>query len=311
MSPPAFSVIIAVFNGEATIARAIESILAQSRPAAEIIVVDDGSTDDTAGRVASFGDAVRYIRQPNQGVSVARNRGVEEAKEEWLAFLDADDWYYPDRLRWHSEWIDADPDIDFLTGDFDYVEESGDVIRRSMMHCEAGKSLLDKAGGGDRAIMEGDDLGLFVEKHFGDTHTLSLPRETFLRLGGYPAGVAVCEDVNLLIRLTAASRRVGVVCRPMAAYMIHGGSATRSDPIRAQRQTVQALLPLVDQLDGATPAIRRGLMGSLRRARLDLAYALLRSGRRVEALRAVAPLLKQNPGLRSVRDVLSIMRGVS
>lgn len=310
MSLPSFSVIIAVYNGEATIGKAIESVLAQSHPAIEIIVVDDGCTDDTAARVAMYGDAVRYIRQPNQGVSVARNHGAEAARGEWLAFLDADDWYYPDRLRWHAEWIRSDPCLDFLTGDFDYVGEDGNVLRRSMMQCEAGRRLLDKARGGAQVVMEDDDeLRLFVENHFGDTHTLSLPRKTFLRLGGYPAGVTVCEDVNLLIRLTAGSRRVGVICRPMAAYMIHAGSATRSDPVRAQYQTVQALLPLLGQLANATPAIRSGLAGALRQGRLNLAYALLRSGRRGEAIRAVAPLLKQRPGLESIRDVLSVIRG--
>ena len=89
----------------------------------------------------------------------------------------------------------------------------------------AGQALLQLANGGSEVIMEGDLLGVFVEQHFGDTHTLSLRRDTFLELGGYPHGIAVCEDVSLLIRLVAQSRRVGVICQPMAVYLIHDTSA--------------------------------------------------------------------------------------
>jgi len=310
MPEPRFSVIIAVYNGEKTIGRAIESVLQQTHPAAEVIVVDDGSTDGTAAQVKRFGEAVCCIQQPNAGVSMARNAGVAEAKGDWLAFLDADDWYYPDRLRWHAEWIERDTELDFLTGDFDYCRADGSLIRRSMESTEAGRRLLKQAGAAAEVVMEGDILGNFVEQHFGDTHTLSLPRRTFLELGGYPAGVAVCEDVNLLTRLCAQSRRVGVVCRPMAAYVIHDNSATRSDPLRAQRQTVEALLPLRTELAQAPESIRKGLEGAIRHARLDLAYTLLRQGRRARAVGAVLPLLADRPGLRSLRDVLSVVRGL-
>lgn len=305
---PTFSVIIAVYNGAATIARAIDSVLAQSHAPLELIVVDDGSGDTTAEVVRGYGERVRYLHQQNAGVSAARNAGVRAARGEWLAFLDADDWYYPDRLRWHASFLARDPALDFLTGDFDYVRPDGGFIRRCMEHTEAGRLLLRKAAGAREVIMEGEDFVPFVAQHFGDTHTLSLPRKTFLELGGYPVGIAVCEDVNLLIRLCARSRRAGVICEPMAAYYIHDQSATRGDPLRAQRQTLQALLPLVDQL-ADHDVVRRGLRGAIRHARLDLAYTLARQGQRGAALQAVLPLLLTDPGLRSARDVLSIVRG--
>lgn len=309
MSSPRFSVIIAVFNGARTITRAIESVLAQTHAAHEIIVVDDGSTDATAEQVKHFGAAVTYIHQPNAGVAAARNAGVDAASGDWLAFLDADDYYYPERLQWHAELLQYHPELDFMTGDFDYVRPSGELIRRSMESTPAGRKLLALAAGGEYRIMEGALIGEFVEKHFGDTHTLSLPRQTFQELGGYPRGIAVCEDVNLLIRLCARSRRVGVVCRPMAAYVIHEASATRADPLRAQRQTLAALLPLRQSLTAAPAAIRAGLEGCIRQARLDLAYALLKAGQRGGALKAALPLLKDRPGVASVRDVISIARG--
>lgn len=309
MAQPQFSVIIAVFNGEKTLARAIESVLIQSYTALEIIVVDDGSIDATATVAQSFGESVSYHYQPNAGVAAARNQGASLAQGDWLAFLDADDWYYPDRLKWHAQWIEEDRQLDFLTGDQDYVAPDGLVLGRSMDKTEAGKALLKPLQSGHRAMMQGEVIGQFVEKHFGDTHTLSVPRATFQRLEGYPVGVAVCEDVNFLIRLCAVSQRIGVICQPMAAYVVHDAGATRSNPLRAQYQTLAALLPLRETLADTNQVIRRGLTGCIRTARLDLAVVLLKQKRRLAALSHVVPLLMERPGWQSIRDCLSVIRG--
>ncbi len=141
---PRFSVVIPAFNAAATLARAIESVRAQSWPAHEIIVVDDGSTDATAEVARQFGDAVRLIQQPNSGVSVARNAGAAAATGDWLAFLDADDWYEPDRIKLHAEWIVEDAPLDFLTGDYEYRDDAGSLLGTSMAQHESGRMLLDQ-----------------------------------------------------------------------------------------------------------------------------------------------------------------------
>jgi glycosyltransferase involved in cell wall biosynthesis len=92
------SAVIPVFNRERTIGRAIESVLAQTHPPAEIVVVDDGSTDLTAEVVATFADRVRYAYQPNAGAAVARNHGVATATAPWVAFLDSDDYWFDDHI---------------------------------------------------------------------------------------------------------------------------------------------------------------------------------------------------------------------
>jgi hypothetical protein len=97
-SSPTISVVIPCYNGTKFLRETLDSVLAQTLPALEVIVVDDGSTDGSAGIADSYGPPVRVIRQPNQGESVARNRGIEEAKGEWVAFLDADDLWLPDKL---------------------------------------------------------------------------------------------------------------------------------------------------------------------------------------------------------------------
>ena len=306
---PKFSVIIPVYNGAATLSHAVESVQKQTWPAHEIIVVDDGSSDDTPRIARGFDASVRYLRQANAGVSAARNAGVQLASGDWLAFLDADDWYYPDRLRLHAEWIMSDPELDFLTGDYDYVRPDGSPISGSMEKHKAGRAMLDKAAGAANVVMTAEELELFVADHFGDTHTLSVPRKKFLELGGYPLGFRVCEDVFFLTRLCAVSQRVGVVCRSLAAYSIHDASATRRDPLRAQLDNVRTLVAIAAEARSYPAPVRRGTAKRLRYGRLNLGYALTRAGRRFAAVSAVAPTLWENPGLSGLRDIVSMVRG--
>lgn len=307
---PRFSVIIPAYNSATTLARAIDSVLAQSYPAQEIIVVDDGSTDRTFEVVARYGEKVRYIRQDNAGVSSARNRGALAASGDWLAFLDADDWYYPDRLRLHAAWIQEDAALDFLTGDYDYRDDAGNLLGSSLSQHDAGRMMLAKAAGSARAVMDqAHEIQAYVADHFGDTHTLSVPRSMFLDLGGYPPGYKVCEDVHFLIRLVSRSHRIGVICAPLGVYLIHGSSATRRNPIAAQQENVRTLSDLERLAQNFPLPVRRGVRQRMQSARYNLACALAKNAQRSAAVRAVLPSLVSNPGWRSLRDVLSMLKG--
>ena len=115
------SVVIPTYNAAATVAEAVRSVLAQTRPADEVIVVDDGSTDGTAATLAAFGPPVRVIRQANGGVSSARNRGVAAATGDVIAFLDADDFWHPRKLELQLPALLADPTLGLLgTGTFSW-----------------------------------------------------------------------------------------------------------------------------------------------------------------------------------------------
>jgi glycosyltransferase involved in cell wall biosynthesis len=104
---PKVSVVIPTYNRAGTVPRAIESVLAQTVTDLEVIVVDDGSSDDT-GKVLGemFSDRIRYYPQANQGASVARNKGVEEARGEWIAFLDSDDLWEKEKLEWQLKALE-------------------------------------------------------------------------------------------------------------------------------------------------------------------------------------------------------------
>ena len=307
---PRFSVIIPAFNSAATLTRAIESVRAQTWPAHEIIVVDDGSTDSTASVAESFGDAVKLLRQPNRGVAAARNAGARVAGGDWLAFLDADDWYHPDRLRLHAEWIAEDSTLDFLTGDYEYRDDAGKLLGTSLAQHQAGRMMLAKAQGRLRVVMDRpDEIEAYVADHFGDTHTLSVPRQAFLELGGYPPGFKVCEDVHFLVRLVARSRRIGVICQCLGVYVIHGGSATRKNPVAAQQENVRTLIDLERQSRNFATPVRQGVRQRMQSARYNLGCALRKSGQRTAAIKAVLTSLAAHPGWQSLRDVLSMIRG--
>jgi len=307
---PRFSVIIPAFNAAATLARAIESVRLQSWPAHEIIVVDDGSTDTTADIARQFGAAVRLIQQTNRGVSVARNAGASAATGDWLAFLDADDWYAGDRLSLHAEWIAEDPALDFLTGDYEYRDAAGSLLGTSMAQHESGRMMLAKAAGAVRVVMETPaEIAAFVADHFGDTHTLSVPRLRFVELGGYPTGFKVCEDVHFLTRLVASSGRIGVICQSLGVYVIHGGSATRRDPVAAQRENVRTLTDLAQLAQRFPSPVRQGVAARMQSARYNLGCALSKSGQRVAAVKAVLPSLTMDPGWKSLRSLLSMLKG--
>jgi glycosyltransferase involved in cell wall biosynthesis len=108
---PRVSVVIPCYNAALFLAETIRSALGQTCAPAEVIVVDDGSTDDSARVARSFGPPVRLVCQPNQGESVARNRGVEEAAGEWVAFLDADDVWEPNKLELQWRAAENDPTV--------------------------------------------------------------------------------------------------------------------------------------------------------------------------------------------------------
>src|SRR4051812_35041738 len=119
---PTVSVIIPTYNCAALVTVAVDSVLAQTVQASEVIVVDDGSTDDTRERLSSY--RIRYLHQQNQGVAAARNNGLREASGDLIAFLDADDVWYPRKLELQIAAIEANPDIVLLgTSVFDWPVE--------------------------------------------------------------------------------------------------------------------------------------------------------------------------------------------
>src|SRR5690349_12658433 len=127
------SAIIPVFNGEATLREAIDSALAQNIDDAEIIVVDDGSTDSTPAIIQSYGARLRHLRQPNSGPATARNAAVKNAAGEYLAFLDADDKWLPGMLARTVAVLQSDPGCALVYGDLIMVDSDGVDLESSLV----------------------------------------------------------------------------------------------------------------------------------------------------------------------------------
>ncbi|MDD1628340.1 MAG: glycosyltransferase [Methylococcaceae bacterium] len=306
---PRFSVIIATYNSGATLSKAIDSVLAQSCAAYEIIIVDDGSIDNTSQVASHYGDKVRYYFQENSGVSSARNQGAELAQGDWLTFLDADDWYYPQRLYWHAELLRRNPDLDFLIGDYHYGRADGSVIRRSIESSAFGLKILAAADENNSVLLDVAEMGELIPAYFGHTSTLSLPRKKFIALGGYSRSFSIAEDIHLFIRLCADSHKAGVTCNPMGVYYVHDSGLIRSDVVKAQIKTVETLFSLKEVLINAPAPIKKGFLSLMLNARFDLATALIRSGQHLKAVISFLPSLVESCSWNSVRSLFSIIKG--
>lgn len=214
------SAVIPTYNRGHLIGRAIDSILRQTRGPAEIIVVDDGSTDDTRSRVAAFGRLVRYVYQANAGASLARNRGVLEAQSEWIAFLDSDDLWFESHLERMARAICATAGAArFYFGDMLLAPERG------------GRRLWEMSGfeiGGDYELAVDATDWVMLRWPPMLLQATVFSRSAFLECGGLWAGLRTCHDTHLFLKMGIGGSACAVA-----------GCATRmtADDVPANRLT--------------------------------------------------------------------------
>lgn len=305
---PRFSIIIPTYNNAKTLGDAIDSALSQMHPPAEVIVIDDGSTDETRSVVAQFDGRIQYFPQENSGPSAARNNGAQTASSEWLAFLDADDVYYPHRLKEHALWISREPDIDFLLGNQDFKDLSNRILYRLIEDCPNQNNFLKNES--PEISLRPDDFGDLIANSFYEIRTLSIRRSRFLHLGGFPPDRRIGEDLHFFIRLCLESKKAGITRKSLAAYYIHEASALRKDLMGSRKKFLDTLTSLASELASAPQPLQRGFSERLRLARLSLAYAQLAAGEKVNAISSVLPLIFSSRPLRGLRDTISIVKGL-
>jgi len=208
---PRISVVIPTYNYGRFIAEAIESVLGQTVVPGEIVVVDDGSADDTGAVVQGFGDRVRYVRQENRGVSEARNRGVAETTGELVAFLDADDTWEPTKLEKQVERFAADAEVGLVhcgMREFDSVTD---------------ETLGFRVEGGDGQVAE--ELLVWERPVVNVSGSaVMVSRKAFEEAGGFDPRLKCGEDWDLCYRI-ARRYKVGFVPEPLVNYRIHGAAA--------------------------------------------------------------------------------------
>ncbi len=209
--PPLVSVIIPTFNRAIFLTSAIESVLAQTVRDIELIVVDDGSTDETAELVKRYlaDPRVRYVYQENQGRSLARNHGVTLAQGEYVGFLDSDDCYLLTALETHLRMFASQSEIGMTVGGYEYVDERG---RRLGERCpwEEGGQM---------------DIEGWLFNCFGMPGAVLIRREWFESTAGFDASCEMAEDWGLYLQLAALHCSMEWVPEAVCRYRQHPGGS--------------------------------------------------------------------------------------
>lgn len=221
MNTPSISAVIPAYNGASYLGSAVASVRRQSVGVSEIIVVDDGSVDDTAAVATSLGPDVRCLRQENAGPAAARNRGVEAAHGEWIAFLDADDQWTEDKTARQLAAIDACPSLALVASDMAQIDADGLVTEVSAL-TRAG--LLEQFQALDGRPVP-NALAALLETNFIPTGTVLVRRQTLIEVGLFDPGIRYGEDLELWARLAA---RHPIACLPQVHLLRrrHGANAT-------------------------------------------------------------------------------------
>lgn len=207
--------IIPAYNSARFLRQSIDSVLSQTCPVAEIIVVDDGSSDNTRELVLSYGDRVRYYWQENRGVSAARNHGVRQSSCPWVAFLDADDWWDANKIDLQAAAIERNSDAVLCYTSYALVSP-GDV--KLLFIVSDGASLWPD---------------LRYRNPFANSSVM-MRRDLFLELGGFDENNLVCQDWDLWFR-AARNRKVTAVEEPVTSIRVVPGSLSRSKTERILR----------------------------------------------------------------------------
>jgi len=212
---PVVSIVIPAYNAKDWIDQAIQSALGQSYDNFEIVVVDDGSTDDTSTVVQQYGDPVRYVWKENGGSASARNRGIAEAQGTYIAFLDADDVWHPTKLARQMGLHNRNASLVWSYTDVELIDaRSGALIHR--------KSAV-------RDHPEGDVLGQLITGNFIVASTVLVHRRVFDEVGQFDESSLhrISEDWDMWLRI-AAQYPVRYIDAPMAQMRQHAGRKTEA-----------------------------------------------------------------------------------
>jgi len=242
------SVVIPTYNYGRWVAEAIDSALAQTLPPIEVIVVDDGSTDDTAAVLAAYGDRIRVIRQRNQGPATARNAGIAAARGDVVAFLDADDLWKPRKLELQMARFDAGPSLGFVHCGVETFDADGNT--------------LDVLAGREGRLAA-DLLRLRTDVVAGPGSSLAVPKAVAEEIGGFDATLPRSEDWDFCYRI-AARYPIGYVAEPLVRYRLHGtGIHMHIDGM--ERGMLLAFEKAFASPDPAVQALRKEAYGRLHR----------------------------------------------
>ncbi len=304
---PSFSIVIPAYQVAPFVGEAVASALAQTIRPHEVVVCDDGSTDDIDAALAPYRDRILLVRQENRGLPAAKNAAVRVASGDFVAILDGDDAYLPERLEALGQLAAARPDLDILASDV-FVETGGEVVGR----------FYDPAP----FVVDNQRLAL-LRRNFICSGS-AVRRERLLAVGGFDESLDCADDWDCWLRLVLAGSMIGCVDEPLARYRLRAGAMTEtrsrdfagrlqvlervfewsglsSEEREVARSTARELRPRL-QVARAKEAIAAGAPDARR-----LSFGVARSTevapvtRVRSAIAAVAPSLARHAGARRRR----------
>ena len=209
MSNPLVSVIMPVYNGERYISEAIESVLSQTYQNLELIIVNDGSTDNSKTAIESYlqDPRIRYFEQPNAGVAAARNTAIKESQGKLIGFLDQDDFWYINKLKIQIEYLERHKNISLVYSDYEVIDEINNKI----------ENASDKA---DYDLSKCDFVSLFIKNKIGILTVLTYKR-CILSSGQFNQNLKGTDDYELWMKI-ALQYKLAYQPEVLAAYRSHG-----------------------------------------------------------------------------------------
>lgn len=285
---PRVSIILPVYNGAATIGGALESVFAQTFTDYEIVAVDDGSTDATASVLASYGNRIQVVSQPNRGLSAARNAGVRASSGEYLAFIDDDDLWMPEKLARCVAVLDQDPNcVLAYTG----------AVRVDL----SGAAMPSQNADADR--VDSPTMAQMLERPWNVVPCqFVVRREVFERCGGFDERfVATCEDLYFLL----LAREHGYF-RGVPASLVRKTMRPLYPKALNREPQCDLFVRVVRERYGASAS---GLIREFRAKRVKvmrhMARVLIEEGRIREARRCLARVIRYQPtSLKAYRRYL-------
>ena len=257
---PTVSVVIPTYNRAHMIGDTLNSVLAQTYRNFEIIVVDDGSTDNTPEVLTYYGSPVHYVRCENRGKSAARNTGIRVARGDYIAFLDSDDLWLPNKLQAQMDVFDEQPDLKWVYSDcYMFDGQTGADICTWSSHSR---------------LYAGNIFELLFQNNFIASPTPVFRRQVFGEVGYFDETLQrhQPEDADMWLR-TAAKFPIGLVSRPLARFRRHPNSLTMREEPQLALQGVISVLELAVAREPARLGPLRGRVFAKRYVALGKGYA--------------------------------------